>query len=168
MTGAIDPRHYPVRRAPHAARSAGRGRLRSVPQLSPRERYGPQYDHLERLIATAARLSPEQARAIEDKWYQHRGRRRFAARSAASSAAAKSDRLICQIDARHAAWSASELPSRDAAGDAAHALTVRDLIGAQFTREDYDELILPWVSVMGAVHPDDGPPADTGPTAASS
>ncbi|PRZ29216.1 hypothetical protein CLV47_13510 [Antricoccus suffuscus] len=156
MTGAIDPRHYPPRRLPPTTRDTTRARLRAVPKIDPRERFGPQYAELTRLVETAATIEPEQGRAIENTWYQHRGRRRFAARSAASSAAAKAGRLICQIDARQAAWSASELPSRDAAGDAAHALAVRDLIGEIFTHEDYDELVLPWVATMGAIHPQDG------------
>lgn len=160
MTGAIDPRHYPPRRLQSAARDAARARLRAVPKIDPRERFGPQHADLGRLVEVAGAVDPELARAIEDKWYRHRGRRRFAARSAASSAAAKSDRLICQIDARQAAWSASDLPSRDAAGDAAHALAVRDLIGEIFTHEDYDELVWPWAFAMGVVHPDDAAPRD--------
>ena len=156
MTGAIDPRHYPPRRAQPSPREAARARLRAVPKVDPRERFGPQYAELTKLVEAARTVDQQQAHAIEDKWYQRRGRRRFAARSAASSAAAKSDRLICQIDARQAAWSATDLPSRDAAGDAAHALAVRDLIGEIFTREDYDELLWPWASVMGPVHPQDG------------
>lgn len=160
MTGAIDPRHYPPRRLDSAARDAARERLRAVPKIDPRERFGPQYADLGRLIETAGAVDQELGRLIEDKWYEHRGRRRFAARSAASSAAAKCDRLICQIDARQAAWSASDQPSRDAAGDAAHALAVRDLIGETFTREDYDELVWPWAFAMGVVHPDDEPPRE--------
>ena len=46
--------------------------------------------------------------------------------------------------------------ARDAAGAAAGALVVRDLIGQHgFTQEHYDLLTAPWATVIGRVHPDD-------------
>ena len=163
MPGAIDPRHYPPRQPRRALneplRGSPRSGLRAVPELDPRARFGPQYAEITRLIEAVEHVTVEQSQVIEREWYQHRGRRRFAARSAASSVAAKSDRLICQIDARQMAWSSSDLPCRDAAGDAAHALAVRDLAGPIFSQGDYDELVGPWVSVMDPLHPDDVQPA---------
>jgi len=45
--------------------------------------------------------------------------------------------------------------ARDAAWDAARALTVRDLIGDTFTQAHYDALTGPWRKTLGPLHPDD-------------
>lgn len=130
-------------------RGRPRIRLRPVPQIDPAAKFGPQYRAILNLVSAAEAIDLEKSREIEQLWYHNRGRDRFAARSAASAAASKAGRLVCQIDARQAAWSATPLACRDAAGDAAHALAVRDCIDDSFTQADYDILIKPWAQVLG-------------------
>jgi len=56
-----------------------------------------------------------------------------------------------------AAGAATGDTHRSAAGDAAVALLVRDLIGQHgFTQENYDLLTHQWRTVIGPLHPDDG------------
>lgn len=149
MPGALDPRS-----AMHAS-ARSRPRLRAVPHVDPEHVFGPEHAAVAALIKALTRISPEQDDAIEARWYDLRGAGRFAARGQASSAASTHGRLEAQINARQQTWSTSSLKCRDAAGDAAHALAVRDLIGQGFSREAYDELVEPWASVMGPPHPDD-------------
>lgn len=150
MPGALDPRS-----AMHAATRPIVPRLRAVPDLHSPPTFGPQHEAVTALIAALTQVTPEQDAAIESAWYAQRGPGRFTARGQASQAASANGRLEAQIIARQQAWSASVAKCRDAAGDAAHALAVRDLIGPAFSKESYQELIAPWVSVMGPVHPDD-------------
>lgn len=151
MPGAIDPRSDL-----HASARSARARLRSVPDADPQAVLGPQHEALSALIAAVTRLTPEQDASIESAWYDGRGPHRFTARGLASQVASANGRLEAQMNARQRTWAASAHKCRDAAGDAAHALAVRDLVGAEFTREAYDELMRPWVSVMGPAHPADG------------
>lgn len=154
MPGALDPRS-----AMHAsARTASPWRS-AGPDSDPEQVLGPQHAALNALIAAVARLTPEQDVAIEARWYDMRGPARFRSRGEASQAASAHERLEEQLNARQRAWAASGFRSRDAAGDAAHALAVRDLIGSGLSQSAYDELVLPWASVMGPVHPDDAGPA---------
>lgn len=124
-------------------------RLRPAPNIKPEKKFGPQYLAIMHLVSAVETIDAEHSHEIEQLWYQRRGRDRFAARSAASAAASKAGRLVCQIDARQAAWSATQLACRDAAGDAAHALAVRDCIDDAFTQADYDILVEPWADVLG-------------------
>lgn len=156
MHGALDPRS-----AMHAPAHTKAPWLRAVPDADPKQILGPQHAELTALIRAVARLTPEQDTAIESKWYDMRGPARFSSRGEASQAASMHERLEWQLNARQRAWSASEFRSRDAAGDAAHALSVRDLIGSGLSQSSYDELVAPWVSVMGVLHPDDAAPALT-------
>jgi hypothetical protein len=153
MPGALDPRT-----AMHAPAGTKAPWLRTVPDTDPSQVLGPQHAELTALIRAVARLTPEQDTAIESKWYDMRGPARFASRGEASQAASTHQRLEEQLNARQRAWAASDFRSRDAAGDAAHALSVRDLIGAGLAQSSYDELVAPWASVMGVVHPDDAIP----------
>ena len=148
MTEALDPRS-----AYHATHASPR--LRAVPSPRSEQVFGPQHAAISALIAAVATLTPEQDDAIESRWFDLRGPDRFVARGRASEAASAHGRLEAQFNARQRAWSASEMKCRDAAGDAAHALAVRDLIGGSFERSAYDELVEPWQSVMGPAHPDD-------------
>lgn len=152
MATAPDARS--VQHRPHQAAYAG-SRLKAVPDPVPSELYGPQHTEIERLISAVRRIGSDDDRAVERYWYEHRGAERFAARGAASQVASTTGRLEAQIFARQQVWSASDNLSRDAAGDAAHALAVRDLIGDTFPQSAYNELVAPWASVMGGVHPDD-------------
>lgn len=152
MTTAPDPRsvHHRLHQPNRSA-----SRLTVVPPPDPAALYGPQHQAITAMMQAVQRIRPEQDRAVERYWYDHRGPHRFAARGAASQAASAAGRLEAQIYARQQVWSASESLARDAAGDAAHALAVRDLISEQFPQEAYDELVRPWASIMGGVHPDD-------------
>lgn len=152
MSGALDPRsalHAPARRQPPW--------LRAVPDVDSAQLLGPQHAAIADLIRAVTRLTPEQDAEIEARWYSMRGSARFRARGQASQAASRHGRLEAQLNARQRAWAASNGRSRDAAGDAAHALAVRDLIGGEFPSAAYDELVNPWASVMGAAHPEDQP-----------
>ncbi|WP_153506064.1 hypothetical protein [Cumulibacter manganitolerans] len=151
MSGALDPRS-----AYHAA-ARTTPRLRAVPDPHPEATFGPQHAEITALISAVAGVTPEQDEAIETRWFDLRGPGRFVARGRASEAASAHGRLEAQFNARQRAWSASALKCRDAAGDAAHALAVRDLIGGSFDRSAYDELVAPWATVMGPVHPEDAP-----------
>ncbi|GAB3306412.1 hypothetical protein EK0264_05775 [Epidermidibacterium keratini] len=152
MATAPDARS--VHHRPHQPTRAG-ARLQAVPDPAPSDLYGPQHTEIERLIGAVRRISTDDDRAVERYWYNHRGAQRFAARGAASQVASAMGRLEAQIFARQQVWAASDNLSRDAAGDAAHALAVRDLIGETFPQQAYDELVAPWASVMGGVHPED-------------
>ena len=94
------------------------------------QKYGPQTEQVEALIAVARSLTAEQRRVLGAAWY--------AARDAA-------------WDIWDAAW--------DSAGRAAWyavlALAVRDQIGNTFTQSHYDILTTPWRRVIGPIHPDD-------------
>lgn len=153
MPGALDPRS-----ATHTTTRTDAPWLRPVPDLEPEQTFGPQHRALTALIKAVAWLSPDQDAQIEATWYGMRGPARFAARGQASQVASDHDRLEEQLNARQRTWAASNFRARDAAGDAAHALAVRDLIGSGFTQAAYDELVGPWVSVMGPVHPQDPAP----------
>jgi len=61
--------------------------------------------------------------------------------------------------ARATAWDAALDAARGAAGDAAGALLLRDLIGQApgWDQDAYDLLTGPWRQVIGPVHPDDHP-----------
>lgn len=150
---AGDPRTASPMTAPH-----GGPRLRAVPDLRSEPSFGPQHAHVTALIRALDQVSSEQDQAIEAAWYDLRGPRRFAARGVASDAAQQHGRLDAQLEARQQTWSASNLRCRDAAGDAALALVVRDLIGSAVPQDAYDQLTSPWAHVMGPVHPDDAPP----------
>ena len=153
MPGALDPRA-----AMHASARTSLPHLRAVPDADPARTLGPQHHAVLALIGALAQVTPEQDDAIESRWYDQRGPDRFVARGQASSAASRSGRLEAQLNARQRTWSATTLKGRDAAGDAAHALSVRDLIGPAFPQECYDQLVSPWAGVMGPVHPEDGAP----------
>lgn len=155
MPGALDPRS-----AMHASVRTEPAWLRAIPDADPAEVLGPQHEALTALIKMVGRLTAEQDVAIESKWYDMRGPARFSSRGEASQAANTHQRLEAQLNARQRAWAASNLRSRDAAGDAAHALAVRDLIGSGLSQSAYDELVAPWASVMGPVHPEDSTVTD--------
>lgn len=155
MASSLDPRSIHQRSTgPHRA---GVARLRPLPSVPAEQLFGPQHAAIQALIGAASRIGEDQDRAIEREWYQHRGTGRFASRGAASQVASTAGRLDAQIHARQQAWAAADLACRDAVGDAAHALAVRDLICDDFTQEQYDALVEPWAAVMGPVHPDDQP-----------
>lgn len=153
MPGAFDPRS-----ATHTTGHRENGWLRAVPDADPARIFGPQHAALTALIKAVARLTPDQDDAIEARWYDMRGPARFRSRGEASQTASAHGRLEEQLNARQRAWAASTLRARDAAGDAAHALAVRDLIGSGLSQSSYDELVAPWVDVMGPVHPQDARP----------
>jgi hypothetical protein len=119
-----------------------------VEELPAHEVFGPQGEHVVRLIDRAASLTRDEAVQLA------------ASRAAAASAAVRA--------ASYAAWDAAEDAGREAAaytawiaawyaaGVAARALVVRDLIGSSgFTQAHYDLLTGPWRKVIGPVHPDD-------------
>lgn len=152
MPGAPDPRS-----AMHARARSATPWLRAVPDADMAQVLGPQHAAIAALIKAVSRLSQEQDTAIESRWYDMRGPQRFTSRGEASQAASVHQRLEEQLNARQRVWAASNFRSRDAAGDAAHALAVRDLIGSGLSQSSYDELVAPWASVMGPAHPDDSP-----------
>ncbi|WP_134321947.1 hypothetical protein [Cumulibacter soli] len=153
MRPAPDPRSDT-----HAPTRAGSGWLRAVPDADSTQLLGPQHAELTSFFTSVGFLTPEQDAAIESKWYDMRGPERFASRGQASQAASTHARLEEQLNARQRAWAATTMRARDAAGDAAHALSVRDLIGVGMSQEAYDELVAPWALVMGPVHPADTDP----------
>lgn len=116
------------------------------------ETLGPQWEHVVALVRRAAVLTDDEAQRLGAAW--------AAAREAAREAAE-----VAEIAAWYAARAAARavarvathgFAARVAAGDAARALVVRDLIGQHgFTQENYDLLTGPWASVIGPVHPDD-------------
>lgn len=155
MASSLDPRSIHQRGAgPHPA---GVARLRPLPSAPAEQLFGPQHAAIQALIGAACRIGEDQDRAIEREWYRHRGTGRFASRGAASQVASAAGRLDAQIHARQQAWAAADLACRDAIGDAAHALAVRDLISEGFTQAQYDALVGPWAIVMGPAHPEDHP-----------
>ena len=109
--------------------------LRVVRELDAIEALGPQGAQLRDLIGTAARLTEPQLNALVAAWD------------------------AAWVATRDAAWDATWVAGRDAAwvaGRAAtRALTVRDLIGDEFTQAHYDLLTDPWATTIGRVHPDD-------------
>ena len=109
------------------------GWLRTAEPITPDELadvFGPQWAQVCAVVLRAARLTVDEAKAINAAWDAAWG----AARGAA----------------RDAAWGA--------AWDAARAIVVRDLIGTHgFTQAHYDTLTGPWRKVIGPVHPDDAP-----------
>ena len=113
------------------------GWLRTAEPITPDELadvFGPQWAQVCAVVLRAARLTVDEAKAINAAWDAAWG----AARGAAWDAA------------RDAAW--------DAALGAAVALVSRDLIGQHgFTQTHYDTLTGPWRKVIGPVHPDDEP-----------
>ncbi len=113
------------------------GWLRTAEPITPDELadvFGPQWAQVCAVVLRAARLTVDEAKAINAAWDAAWG----AARGAAGDAA------------RDAAW--------DAALGAAVALVSRDLIGQHgFTQTHYDTLTGPWRKVIGPVHPDDEP-----------
>ena len=126
-----------------------------IEELPAHEVFGPQGEFVAALIERAAGLTRDEAVQLA------------ASRAKAASAAVN--------DASYAAWDAAEDAGREAAaytawvaaggaaGVAARALVVRDLIGSSgFTQAHYDTLTGPWRTVIGKVHPDDGPVEGSG------
>ena len=113
------------------------GWLRTAEPITPDELadvFGPQWAQVCAVVLRAARLTVDEAKAINAAWDAAWGAARGVARDAAWGAA----------------W--------DAARDAARAIVVRDLIGTNgFTQDHYDTLTGPWRRVIGPVHPDDAP-----------
>jgi hypothetical protein len=112
--------------------------------------FGPQGEHVVRLIDRAARLTGDEAKQMSATW------------AAAWDAAPCAALCAARATAREAAWDAARNAARfvfgGAAGDAAMALVVRDLIGSSgFSQAHYDSLTGPWRKVIGPVHPDDEP-----------
>jgi hypothetical protein len=133
------------------------GWLRTADPITPDELadvFGPQWEQVCALVLRAARLTPDEAKAL------------YAARDAARDAAWDAAWGAAWGAARDAAWGAAWDAARGAAWDAAWgaacdaawAIVVRDLIGTHgFTQAHYDTLTGPWRKVIGPVHPDDAP-----------
>ena len=137
------------------------GWLRTADPITPAELadvFGPQWEQVCAVVLRAARLTVDEAKAINAAWCAARDAAWGAARDAAWCAArgAALDAAWCAAwdAARCAAWCAAW----DAARGAARAIVVRDLIGTNgFTQDHYDTLTGPWRRVIGPVHADDGP-----------
>lgn len=120
--------------------------------------FGPQWEAIVTLTRTAATLTPDQcARLSAAAWAATRAAAWAATRAATRAAARAAARDAAWAAAWDATWAAAWAAARDAT-DATRALVVRDVIGQHgLTQDHYDCLTAPWVSVMGAVHPDDRP-----------
>ncbi len=117
--------------------------------------FGPQWSQIVGVIRTAAGLSDEQATALAAAWDAARDAARDAAWATALAAAWDAARDAAWAAAWDAARYAARYAASDAASDAALALTVRDLIGTEFTQKHYDTLTGPWRTVIGQLHEDD-------------
>jgi hypothetical protein len=123
--------------------------------------YGPQTATILALIERAHTLTPDELTALAAAWDVVARDAAWNARDAAWDAArmnASRHAWDAVIAARHAARHAAMTTVRDAAGDvalaagdAALALAVRDLI----PRTAYDALTGPWARTIGPVHPDE-------------
>jgi hypothetical protein len=145
-----------------------------IEELPAHEVFGPQGEHVVRLIDRAARLTRDEAKQLAAAAYAARAAAGVAAwvaawdaawnaasyapRDAARDAASYAPRAAARDAAGDAAGNAVWGAARGAAGDAAMALVVRDLIGSSwFSQAHYDVLTRPWRKVIGPVHPDDEP-----------
>ena len=121
--------------------------------------FGPQWDAIVALVRRAAVLTPDEAERLAAAWAAARAVARVAAWDAAwvAAKAAGAARVATWLAARYAgdAQYGGDV-ARDAAGAAAGALVMRDLIGQHcFTQQHYDLLTKPWRTAIGPVHPDD-------------
>lgn len=123
--------------------------------------FGPQGEHVVRLIDRAARLTSDEAKQLvaarAGAWVVARdtakGTAKYADRDAARDTATRAV-AGAAWDATWGAWYAARLAAREVA----MALVVRDLIGSSgFSQTHYDLLTGPWRKVIGPVHPDDEP-----------
>jgi hypothetical protein len=144
-------------------------RWRTVRELSATNALGPQGAELAALIDRCRTLTDDESRQLDAAW----DAARVAAWDAAWDAARVAAWDAARVAARGAAWDAARDAARDAAWDAARvaawdaawdaarvaawALTIRDLIGDTFTQAQYDQLTMPWRTVIGPLHPDDAP-----------
>jgi hypothetical protein len=121
-----------------------------------RASFGPQSQECAALIDRAGRLTADEIERLNAAWFAVGdivgdivGDTSW---NAARDAACDADRYA----AWDAAWVAAWTAARAAAGDAAAALSIRDLIGqGRFTQAHYDLLTSPWRSVIGPLHADD-------------
>ena len=137
------------------------GWLRTAEPITPDELadvFGPQWAQVCAVVLRAARLTVDEAKAINAAWDAAWGAARGAARDAAWGAAWDAARDAACDAALGAARGAARDAAWGAAWDAARAIVVRDLIGTHgFTQAHYDTLTGPWRKVIGPVHPDDAP-----------
>lgn len=139
--------------------------LTVVREVDAYQALGPQGEQVAALIDRAGQLTVDESEKLGAAWYADG----YAAGDAVWDAVwdtARVARYVALV-ARDAAWDAvwdaagdaAQFAARDvagvvarfAAGDAALALVVRDLI----SKEHYDLLTGPWVQVIGPAHPDD-------------
>lgn len=136
-------------------------------RLTDIQAFGPQGEQVAALIDRAGKLTVDEVEKLGAAWY--------ADGHAAGDAVWDTARVARHVAlvARDAAWDAvwdaagdaAQFAARDvtgvvarfAAGDAALALVVRDLI----SKEHYDLLTGPWAQVIGPAHPDDPTREDT-------
>ena len=137
--------------------------------MSTKQKYGPQTEQVEALLASIRNLTPAQIKTLGETWYAAwyargetldaawyaRDEAWYAARDATLDEvwAAARDATLDEV------WAATRDATLDEVWDvarsAALALIARHLIGAKFTQADYDLLTSPWRKVIGPIHPDD-------------
>ena len=127
--------------------------LTVVREVDAHQALGPQGEQVAALIDRAGKLTVDESEKLDAAG--------VAAGDAAWVAAENAARDAAWNAARDAAWNAVEnavrVAARYAAGDAALALVVRDII----TKEHYDLLTGPWAQAIGSAHPDDPTREDT-------
>lgn len=144
-----------------------------VEELPPHMVFGPQGEHVAALIERAGRLTSDEVKQLvaargtalnAAAWFTARDTAWFEARDTALNAAWVAAWDATWDAAGDADWdTAAWAAAREVAGDTAMALVVRDLVGSNgFTQAHYDSLTGPWRTVVGPVHPDDGPVEGSG------
>ena len=122
----------------------------------------PQGEYIVALIGRAKNLTGMEAANLSSVWSDTWCDAWYDARDASWYAAQDAFRSSAWFSAQDVAQYATEYAAGDAAGGAAVALVVRDLISPDgFTQEHYDILTGPWRQIIGPIHPDDDESGDS-------
>lgn len=120
--------------------------------------FGPQWEPIVALVRRVATLTADEARDVAVARVATRDAAWDDARASAWGVAWDAKRDVAGTAVWDVIWVVAPYAAGNAAGDAARALVIRDLIGQHgFTQAHYDILTSPWRKVIGPVHPDDAP-----------
>lgn len=144
---------FPNKRCTHS--------VRVVRELDPTLALGPQGPEVLAFIERCKTLDHEELHYLTVTSNVYLGSVEYTAEVAGRAAAWEAISDAAGTAARVAAWT-THRPTSTYAWDASRAvrrpvaaLLVRDLIGTNFTKADYDRITGPWRSIIGPLHPDD-------------